>query len=68
MSKYVCPLCKNDLTCTSTKDWCVDPETGILDCPTIDNYFYCTECDWYGNDNSELISEIVKLNLENNTL
>lgn len=44
------------------------PKTGVLDCPTIANTFYCTECDWYEGDNPELISEIVKLNSENNTL
>jgi len=74
MAKYVCPKCSSDLTCISTKDWAIDPDTGILECPTVDHFFCCTACDW-SQDNleddeseMEIVREIINLNLENNTL
>lgn len=67
MKKYACPECGEELTLTQTKDWCVDPDTGKLDCPTIDNFLCCGQCDHEVNS-SDLESKIINLNLENNTL
>jgi len=72
--QYVCPKCREELSCMTTIDWWVDPITGELGAPTRDNFISCSHCDWnqdnLEDDESELkiVDAIINLNLENNTL
>ncbi len=68
MAKYVCPDCGGSLSMTRTLDYSVDGETGLLECPIIDNFVHCDDdCGWDsqdGNHDTEEVGLIIDTNVK----
>lgn len=69
MTKFICPECSGTLSMTRTLDYDVDPDTGLISCPTIDNFIHC-DCGWDSTcgDGSEIPSLIIDENLKKDLL
>ncbi len=71
---YACPKCGEELSLTQTKDFSVDPNTGLVYMPIIDNFISCGACDWYqdsqedSDDERKVIQSIIDNSLKEDLL